>query len=364
MTGILQNQYLSAKPVSATSLSGQVEWKCPSNIALIKYWGKKPYQIPLNPSVSFSLSECYTVMKLEYSFNSGHQFQLDFQFNNKRNPHFSERLTKYFESITPYLPFLKNTIIRVNAANSFPHSAGIASSASSFGALALSLCSIEEAISGNTSGEDNFFRKASFLARLGSGSAARSVYGGIVLWGETADFPASSNEVAIPLENEINVVFRDYRDSILVVSSDPKSISSSAGHKLMEDHPYRAGRITQANRNFAQLMNSLKSGELDVFIDIVENEAMSLHSLIQSSRQPAMLLKPKSLEIITRIRDFRRNTGLPVGFTLDAGPNVHVLYPNTIAENMVSFIEKELRQYCENGKIIHDKVGTGPEKKA
>lgn len=348
--------------LSSKSIKGKTAWQCPANIALVKYWGKEAMQKPMNPSLSFTLTDCYTTMGVNYYYDAQQTFHLDFRFNNKSNPAFSERLTRYFKIIAPYMPFLNNTSLKINASNSFPHSAGIASSASSFGALALNLCSIEEAVNGAIYDPGEFFRKASFLARLGSGSAARSVYGGYVLWGATSIDQHSSDEVAVPLSTEISQVFHNLRDSILIVSSAPKPMSSSAGHKLMTDHPYRQARVGQANQNIDHIIKAMQNGKMNDFIEIAEEEALSLHALIQSSSSPVFMVKPNTIAIINHIWNVRKTTGLPVGFTLDAGPNVHVIYPVTIMDKVKAFIEKDLRQYCENGAIIHDKAGGGPVK--
>ena len=225
---------------------------------------------------------------------------------------------------------------------------------------ALCFCSIEKILFGTLETEHEFYRKASFLARLGSGSASRSVYGGFALWGETALLADSSDLTAIPVQN-VHPDFSEMRDTILVVSSVPKSISSSSGHKLMNDHPYAESRYNQALSNLSGMLSVLKNGDIENFIRITENEALSLHAMMMTSRENYLLFLPNTLEIIRKIRYFRETQKIPVCFTLDAGANVHMLYPGKYSGETTAYIQNELITYCENNRFIHDGEGTGPE---
>lgn len=344
---------------------GRVDWQCPSNIALIKYWGKKSFQKPINPSLSFTLMNSVTVLSVEYRIKKGaSKISLDFILNNHPYSLFTDRLLKYLLLISNFLPFLNTLHLKINSYNTFPHSAGIASSASSFGALGLALCNIEQKLFGTLTDEREFLNKSSFLARLGSGSAARSVYGGCALWGHTQEVAESTDEAAISLMEQVKPVFADYHDSILVVSSAEKTVSSSAGHKLMENNPFAHARVWQANSNLKLLLRALKTGNLEQFNEVIEQEALALHSLMMSSFPGFILLRPGTLEIIEQIRKFRKKTGLLVGFTLDAGANVHLLYPARYREYILIFIEESLKRFCENGYVIHDQVGSGPLRKS
>jgi len=343
--------------------SGRVTWECPSNIALIKYWGKKAIQKPINPSLSFTLQKSVTSLSVDFLVHKAdHELTLEFLLEDRPHPLFAERLMKYLQHVSQFMPFLKSMHLKMQSRSSFPHSAGIASSASSFGAIALALCSMEQKLFGNLRSENDFFRKASFLARLGSGSACRSVYGGCALWGITPEFEGSTDEAAIPVTDAINPLYANYRDSILVVSSGLKSVSSTTGHKLMEEHPFAAARVIQANHNMARIKQSLIVGDQHAFINLIEHEALTLHGLMLSSDPGFILIQPDTLEIIRKVRYYRKETGTPVGFTLDAGANVHLLYPANNEKDIHGFIEENLKRHCENGLVIHDQVGSGPVK--
>ncbi len=344
-------------------MSQTISWRSPSNIALVKYWGKHGVQLPRNPSISFTLQNAYTETRIDYATRSSgakQNIDLQFFFEGQANEAFGAKQARFLESLLPTFPFLGELSLVINSHNSFPHSAGIASSASSMSALALCLCSIEQDYTGRLASEDEFLDKASFIARLGSGSACRSVYPHLAAWGKSSALLAGSDEVAVPCSNIVNPLFRTYHDDILLVSAGEKSISSRAGHGLMVGNPFAQARYTQANDNFMTLLGVLRDGDLERFTEIVENEALTLHALMMSSYPSFILLQPNSLAIIEKIKNFRYQTDLPVCFTIDAGPNIHLLYPDDIAEKVQPFIQSELLPLCENGRMIADCVGNGP----
>jgi diphosphomevalonate decarboxylase len=334
-------------------------WKCPSNIALVKYWGKRDFQKPMNPSLSFVLQNAFTETSVELH-KEGDQ-KVEFYFEGVVHS-FGDRIEKYLDHVSGILPWVNKYNFRIHSHNSFPHSAGIASSASSFGALALCLTELDFALSGRSAGTPEFWQKASELARMGSGSACRSVYPVFSIWGHTQLFESSSNEHSIALTEGVNQVFYGLRDAILLVDSGKKEVSSSAGHQLMEQHIYQRSRIAQAHENINELYLALLSGDQEKFVAVVENEALSLHAMMMTSNPSFILLKPNSLEIINRIRRFREKTQITVCFTIDAGPNIHLLYFQENEQDVKAFIEQELLAFCENNKWIDDRIGSGPEK--
>ena len=281
-------------------------WRSPSNIALVKYWGKKDIQIPQNPSLSFGLKNSFSETTVTYSYKVAGTIDLEFLFEGKPNIKFTERINKFLDSILEILPFLPNLKLKIESTNSFPHSSGIASSASAMSALALCLVSIEQKLFDTLKNEKEFLEKASFLARLGSGSAARSVYPGYVVWGENNLNSNSSNEMAIELDNKIHEEFSSLGDAILITSSAKKQVSSSDGHGLMESHPYASARYEQAEKNLKKLILALKNGNDNDFIAVLENEALSLHSLMMSSNPGFSLLNANTWEIINRIKEYQK----------------------------------------------------------
>ena len=343
--------------------SGKIEWRSPSNIALIKYWGKYGQQLPCNPSISFTLDAAYTETTLEYGpkMTDKPGVSVDFLFHNQHNKPFSDKIERYLTSLLPIYPFLSQIELTIFSSNSFPHSAGIASSAAAMSALALCLCSLEDELFGTLSDDKGFDQKASYLARLGSGSACRSIYSKAAIWGETQEAQESSDLYAVGWGHHLHPIFATFHDDILIISKEEKGVSSTAGHKLMDDNPYSETRYMTVQGRMKQMLAALKAGDIELFGDILEKEAYSLHGLMMLSNPPYLLLRPGTVSVIEKVHEFRRTNKIPLYFTLDAGPNVHLLYPDLHKEVVQAFIKNELLRYCSEGSYIPDKVGNGPK---
>lgn len=357
-----QNDFLSLSPTKEIQ-SGSVTWQSPSNIALVKYWGKKEEQIPANPSISFTLntSRTTTILEFQKRESPSEHFHFELYFEGQKKEEFKPKIETFFSRIEKYVPFLKDFSFIIRTENSFPHSSGIASSASGMSALALCIMSLEKELNPEIT-EEYFRKKASFLARLGSGSACRSIEGGLVVWGNHEKIDNSSDLYGVFYEKPVHEVFHNFQDTILLVDKGSKQVSSSVGHNLMHGHPFAEARFAQAHHNLDSLQEIFENGDLEGFIEIVESEALTLHSMMMSSRPYFILMKPNTLKIINKIWEFREKTGLPVCFTLDAGANVHVLYPKKDKEKIFEFIKNELVAYCENEQYLCDHVGEGAAK--
>lgn len=333
----------------------QITWKSPSNIALVKYWGKYDVQIPANPSISFTLSEAATTTTLGYAPGSGN---IRIFLDDVETPSFLPKIQTFFERTEELFPFTKDYDFEIRTSNSFPHSSGIASSASGMSALALSLVSMKEELGYEV---EHFYREASTAARLGSGSGSRSVYGPLAAWGQHAEIEGSSDEFAVAFK-DVDPVFTTFQDTILLVDKGEKTVSSTVGHGLMENHPYAAQRFEQAHENQSVLLTAMLEGDIETFGEIVESEALTLHAMMMTSLPYFILMKPNTLEVINAVWAFRKETGNPLYFTLDAGANVHLLYPESHKEVILQFIDNSLRTFCKDGSYLCDYVGLGPTK--
>ncbi len=335
------------------------KWQTPSNIALVKYWGKSDPQIPKNASISFTLNNCHTTTSIQFNKipkSNNVVFELYFEGNKKEE--FKPKIAQFFDRIKEYCPYIFEYNMVINSENSFPHSSGIASSASGLSAIARCLMSLEEKLNPNLT-EEFVNKKASFLARLGSGSASRSIEGPLVVWGEHPEIDDSSDLFGVIFPFKVHPVFENYQDAILLVDKGEKQVSSTVGHNLMHNHPYAEQRFVQANDNLSKITTVLQEGDIEAFINIVESEALTLHGMMLTSNPYFILMKPNTLEIINEIWKYREETGSKICFTLDAGANVHVLYPEKEQEKINLFIEKELSKYCQNGQFIMDNIGFG-----
>ena len=336
-------------------------WRSPSNIAIIKYWGKHGDQLPDNPSLSITLSKAHTETRITARrVHAGESASIIFLFEGKENPSFGKRVAIFLQRLTAIAPFLKEYHLTIESDNSFPHSSGIASSASAMSAIALCVADLQS-LTDKKPHDAGFLQQVSSMARLGSGSACRSIFGPMCVWGSTEMIPASSDDFAISLPN-VHPVFQTMKDSILIIDDTMKAISSSAGHKLMQGHPFAKARIAQAAQNLKMLLPALHSGDLITFGRIAEAEAMTLHALMMTSDPAYLLMRPNTLQVLQRIKSFRESTSVPAYFTLDAGPNVHLLYPQEYKDTVREWILGELIIFCKDGRIIEDHAGTGPER--
>jgi diphosphomevalonate decarboxylase len=199
------------------------------------------------------------------------------------------------------------------------------------------------------------------LARLGSGSACRSIEGDLIVWGTHKDIGGSSDLFGVKYPFKVHQNFKSYQDTILLVDKGEKQVSSTIGHNLMHNHPFAARRFEQAHENMSKLIDIFKSGDLDAFLKIVESEALTLHAMMMTSMPYFILMKPNTLEIINKIWAYRTETNSKVCFTLDAGANVHVLYPESEKDAVLEFIKLELAPFCQNGHYICDQIGFGAQ---
>ncbi len=355
-------QFVLPKIIELPS-EGVVVCTSPSNIALVKYWGKRPVQLPENASISFTLDLCRTTTSLRYKKRDKTAVDFDFEllFEGKPKSDFKPKIQSFFERVEKYVPFLKQYTFTIETSNTFPHSSGIASSASGMSALAYCIMQLEKKINSEIT-DAACLQKASFLARLGSGSACRSIEGPITVWGKHQEIRGSSDAFAIKFPYNIHHNFENYQDTILLIDKGEKQVSSTVGHDLMHGHPFSQKRFEQATTNITKLKEILNSGDLDAFIEVVESEALTLHAMMMTSLPYFILMKPNTLLVINKVWQYRKETGAKLCFTLDAGANVHLLYPNSEKDQVLDFIKSELVAYCQNGQYISDKIGLGAKK--
>jgi diphosphomevalonate decarboxylase len=334
-------------------------WQTPSNIALVKYWGKSEPQIPKNASISFTLNNCHSITTIEFQkIEKTEEVQFEVFFEGSKKKEFKPKIAQFFLRIAAYCPYIFEYQMTIHSQNSFPHSSGIASSASGLSAIASCLMSLEQQLI-PVLNSDFVIKKASFLSRLGSGSACRSLEGPLVVWGNHPAIEGSSDLFGVKFPHKIHPIFSNYQDVILLVDKGEKQVSSTVGHELMFDHPFAENRFQQANENLTKMSKILQNGDIKSFVNLVESEALTLHAMMLTSNPYFILMKPNTLEIINKIWEYRQEKNSNICFTLDAGANVHLLFPENEKQNILQFIENELISYCIKNEYICDAVGFG-----
>ncbi|KAB0565701.1 diphosphomevalonate decarboxylase [Pseudomonas palleroniana] len=317
----------------------------PSNIALVKYWGMSNSQLtlPCAPSLSMTLKYCVSHCTVEpipgaradqilWKPASGPLIPAEGDMRRGIENHLA-RLRRHLNYHVP---------LRIATSNNFPTGAGIASSASGFAAVALAFAQL---CTGKTPAAD-----LSLLARMsGSGSAARSIPGGYVLW------PANATDLDSPAQRIATAAHWPLADLIAVVDSTPKPVSSLEGHRRAASSPFFNTRLGLLPDRLLRVRRAIEQRDFNTLAETVEQEAIELHIIAMTSLPPIFYWLPATLQVLAHVRKLRHD-GLKVCATMDAGPNVHILCEATESEAVLA----ELKGSAAVQEWIIDGAGDGP----
>lgn len=295
---------------------------CP-NIAFIKYWGDidPSLHIPANGSISMNMAGLTTHTTVSFDpALSQDQFMLNTESTKGEA---LVRVSKLLNRVRQLANI--TTYARVESHNNFPMAAGIASSAAGFAALSLAASHA----AGLLLNEKDLSR----LARTGSGSACRSIPSGFVEWSTGHDDKDSFAYSIAPPD------YWDLVDCIALVSREEKPTSSSTGHFLAGTSTLQTARIADAPRRLSLCRESILERDFDKLAEVVELDSNLMHAVMITSTPPLLYWQPATVMIMHAVQAWRKE-GIPVCFTIDAGPNVHVLCPGEQAESVVN----QLRQ--------------------
>jgi diphosphomevalonate decarboxylase len=280
------------------------------NIAFIKYWGNRDPQLvlPASGSISMNLAGLFTRTRVTFDPNLATD---ELQINEKKTG------SPELKRVSDFLDLVRSMAgtslcARVESSNNFPTGAGIASSASAFAALALA--------ASRAVGLDLSEAELSRLARRGSGSACRSVPGGFVEWQAGHDDRSSYGFSLAPAEHWALV------DCIAVVSLAHKETGSSEGHSLADSSPLQVARLAGAPNRLETCRRAILQRDFTTLAKVVELDSNLMHAVIQTSEPSLMYWQPTTIAVMQAVLEWRRD-GLPACYTVDAGPNVHVLCP-------------------------------------
>ncbi len=287
------------------------------NIAFIKYWGNQDdlLRIPLNSSISMNLAGLETLTTVVFEPRKLSD-TLVLNGESISGPAL-QRVTSFLDRIR--LLAGKPLFAHIDSTNNFPTGAGIASSAAAFAALALA--------GSRALGLKLSERQLSILARYGSGSAARSIPSGFVEWyAGTRDDDSYAESIAPPDH-------WDLVDSIAVIQSVHKPVGSSEGHALAASSPLQNARVADAARRLDICRNAVLERDYQAFAEIVEQDSNLMHAVMMTSQPPLFYWEPASIEIMKAVTAWRKEN-IEVCYTLDAGPNVHVLSTSKSADQV------------------------------
>jgi diphosphomevalonate decarboxylase len=318
--------------VNATAEAG-------ANIALLKYWGvrDKALNLPLNGSISITLNNARTVTSVHFDASLPEdQLELDGRPASEGARRRAERHLDILRQLTGV-----TLHARIISRNNFPTGAGIASSASGFAALTVAAAA--------ALGLDRSPRELSRLARRGSGSACRSLFGGFVEWVAGVDDATSFSRPLAPPEHWA------LEDLIAVVAEGHKAVSSAEGHRLATTSPLCAARVRDVERALPLVRAAIRRRDLRSLGEIVERDAIAMHAVMMTSQPPLFYWLPETLRVVLAVRTWREE-GSPAYFTIDAGPNVHVLCEAGVADE----VEQRLKATPGVRRVLRNRPGPAP----
>lgn len=308
------------------------------NIAFIKYWGNldNDLRLPANSSISMCLGalETRTSISLHSELRSD---ELELDGSPQSGPAL-ERVNKFLDIIRAASG--SQVYARVVSENSFPQSAGIASSASAFAALAMAAA--------HAYGLDLTEKELSILARRGSGSAARSIPAGFVEWHIGSSSEESFAETIAPSNHW------SLWDCIAMVENHPKKVGSTPGHQLAGTSPLQSARLQDADRRLELCRQAILQKDFAKLVDVIELDSNMMHAVMLTSRPPLIYWSPLSIEIMRQVAAWR-TSGLEAAYTLDAGPNVHVICTKNARQTVI----ERLYEIQDLVNVIVSPVGGG-----
>jgi len=280
-----------------------------ANIAFIKYWGNRDAQLrlPSNGSISMNLDGLYA--RTQVTFDESLCCD-DVLFLNGRIEESSalERVSEFLDHVRALAGV--RLCARVVSENNFPMGTGIASSAAAFAALAKA--------SAAALGLDLSEPELSRLARLGSGSACRSIPGGFVEWqAGSSDMDSYAYTIAPP--EHWHLV-----DCIAVLSTGHKPVGSTEGHTISDTSPLQAARLADTPRRLDLCRNAILQRDFEALAEIIEQDSNMMHAVMMTSQPPLFYWQPESVYLMKAVQVWRKE-GIPAAYTLDAGPNVHII---------------------------------------
>lgn len=287
--------------------------QAPANIALVKYMGKENSATnkPINPSLSYTLNHLLSYVSLEKT--TGKEDRWEPLIVSGASP-FSltteaqQRFLKHLSRIKDYFHFEGCFIVR--SGNNFPHSTGLASSASSFAAL--TKCAVL-ALSELTAHRPLTTEEQAQLSRLGSGSSCRSFFSPWALWQD-------ENVQAIDLP------YQELLHQVIVISRDAKLISSSKAHQLVQSSPLYSTRIMRAEQRLNQLLKALHEKAWASVYSLCWQEFHDMHQLFTTCASPFSYITPQTEKALHDLQEFWQENGDGPIVTMDAGPNIHLLF--------------------------------------
>jgi len=293
----------------------------PSNVAFIKYWGRKNeiLRLPTNASIAMNLSNLLTTTTVEFKNNFSEDTII---FNGEQESIKGNRAIKHLDRIRQLAHM--QTKAKIVTENNFPSSTGLSSSASGFAALTVAAA--------KAAGLDLSEKELSILARQGSGSACRSIPDGFVEWLDGNKNEESYSVSLYPPD------YWDLADVVAVVSISKKDINTSEGHKLAQTSPFFSTRLSLLNKKIALLKKYMKEKNFPAFGELIEAEALEFHAILITSIPSLIYWFPQTVRVMKSVKKWRAE-GLSVYFTINTGQDVHIICQKKDVKTVAQLVE-------------------------
>ena len=309
----------------------------PSNIAFTKYWGKKDdkLKLPANGSISMNLSDLYTTTTVEFNAKLRND---EVRINGENKKHETAKVIEHLNRVRALAKI--RTKAKVLTINNFPTGTGLSSSASGSAALTLAASS--------AAGLHPTEKQLSILARVGSGSACRSIPDGFVEW---LDGKTNETSYAVSLHP---ASYWDIWDVVVIVSSEAKKVSSTRGQEFAASSPFYQTRLNGMKEKNKHLKKALRKKDFPTFGELIEEDALNMHAVMLTSRPTLLYWTTGTLKIMKLVQEWRRE-GLAVYFTINTGQDIHLIVQAKDEESL----KKKLEKIGEVKKIIVNKPVQG-----
>lgn len=295
----------------------------PSNIAFIKYWGRKDeiLRLPTNGSISMNLSNLLTTTTVEFDPSLKED---SIVLNGKKEDAATSRGVKHLDRIRKLANI--ETKAKVITENNFPTGTGLSSSASGFAALTVAAAA--------AAGLDLSEKELSILARQGSGSASRSIPDGFVHW-KDGDTSESSYSISLHAPDYWDIV-----DVVAVINIGPKDVPTSEGQKSAESSPFFKLRVEHMQAKIERMKDILNEKDFQMLGELIEEEALELHSIMLTSQPSLIYWLPGTVRMMRQVKKWR-SEGMQVYFTVNTGQDIHLICQKKDAKK-VSNLAKEV----------------------